>query len=293
LNGNWTEERLAALPVQHGFRLRGLEMTRLETFCDAAFAFAVTLLVISGDGIPKSYAELIEALKGIPAFAASFAAIASFWWAHREWSRRFGLEDGITTTLSLAMVAVMMIYVYPLKMIFSAFAFWVSGGFFPTEFTLDEPVQLLGIFAIYGFGFAAWATLLALLHARALKVGDRLGLSDVERLRTWQEITMNGTLAATGDGSTAGPGTAAAVAAGPLGIFNYDPFAGGAPFTTTLQNLVASQDLVQATGQVSNSGGLTDPNNGLRIPLIFAVEPAMYTPVANWQAVVTFTASSP
>jgi uncharacterized membrane protein len=184
--------------VKAGFRLRGLEMTRLETFCDAAFAFAVTLLVISGDGIPRSYAELIAALKGIPAFAASFAAIASFWWAHREWSRRFGLEDGITTTLSLTMIAVMMVYVYPLKMIFSAFAFWVSGGFFPTEFTLDEPTQLLGIFAIYGFGFAAWATLLALLHARALRVGDRLGLNDVERLRTWQEITMNGTLAATG-----------------------------------------------------------------------------------------------
>ncbi len=73
----WTEEQLASLPVQGGFRLRGLEMTRLETFCDAAFAFAVTLLVISGEGIPGSYQELIVALKGIPAFAASFAAIAT------------------------------------------------------------------------------------------------------------------------------------------------------------------------------------------------------------------------
>ena len=45
---NWTDEALAALPVKQGVRLRGLEMTRLETFCDAAFAFAVTLLVIAG-----------------------------------------------------------------------------------------------------------------------------------------------------------------------------------------------------------------------------------------------------
>jgi hypothetical protein len=34
----WTDQQLAALPVKAGFRLRGLEMTRLETFCDAACA---------------------------------------------------------------------------------------------------------------------------------------------------------------------------------------------------------------------------------------------------------------
>jgi hypothetical protein len=35
-----------------GFRLRGEEMTRIETFTDAAFAFAVSLLVIAGDTVP-------------------------------------------------------------------------------------------------------------------------------------------------------------------------------------------------------------------------------------------------
>ena len=37
-----------------------------ETFTDAAFAFAVTLLVISIDQIPRSYDELLVALAGIP-----------------------------------------------------------------------------------------------------------------------------------------------------------------------------------------------------------------------------------
>jgi len=39
---------LSRLPVQLGFRLRGEAVTRLETFVDAAFAFAfaVTLLVV-------------------------------------------------------------------------------------------------------------------------------------------------------------------------------------------------------------------------------------------------------
>jgi hypothetical protein len=34
---------LDSLPRRRGFRLRGIQMTRLETFTDAAFAFAVTM----------------------------------------------------------------------------------------------------------------------------------------------------------------------------------------------------------------------------------------------------------
>lgn len=41
---------LDALPRLNGFRLRGLAMTRLEAFVDAAFAFAVRMLVIAGPG---------------------------------------------------------------------------------------------------------------------------------------------------------------------------------------------------------------------------------------------------
>ncbi len=194
----WTDERLAQLPVKSGFRLRGLEMTRLETFCDAAFAFALTLLVISGDGIPRSYADLLTALKGVPAFAASFAAIASFWWGHRLWSRRFGLEDGVTTLISLILVFVMLVYVYPLKMVFTAFASWASRGVLPTEFVLTDPREMLGIFLVYGIGFAAQTGLLSLLHLRGLKMGRELGLNAVERLRTRQEIVMYLVLGSTG-----------------------------------------------------------------------------------------------
>ena len=84
----WTDGRLRELPRRKGFRLRGLEITRLETFTDAAFAFATPMLVISLSGIPESVADLVAAVKDIPAFLASFVTIAAFWNAHRRWSRR-------------------------------------------------------------------------------------------------------------------------------------------------------------------------------------------------------------
>src|SRR5690606_32797830 len=89
---------------------RGREVTRIEAFVDAAFAFAVTLLVISFDAIPDSAEALVEALKGVPAFAASFALLAMLWWTHADWSRRFGLDDGRSVLLSLLMVFLVLVY---------------------------------------------------------------------------------------------------------------------------------------------------------------------------------------
>jgi uncharacterized membrane protein len=194
----WTDERLSERPVKDDVRLRGLEMTRLETFCDAAFAFAVTLLVVSGGAIPDSYAALLDALRDTPAFLASFAAIAMIWAAHRNWSRRYGLEDTWTTLISLAMVFVMLVYVYPLRMVASAFMSYVSGGRLPTSFALTSAHEMTGLFVVYGVGFALQMSLLALLYFRALRGGDRLRLDRIERLRTRHQITLNLVLAATG-----------------------------------------------------------------------------------------------
>ena len=73
-----------------GFRPRGQQVTRLETFVDAAFAFAVTSLVLSFDAMPDSFTELYDALRRLPACLAGFAILALFWTAHHRFSRRCG-----------------------------------------------------------------------------------------------------------------------------------------------------------------------------------------------------------
>src|SRR5215471_15724698 len=87
---------LDGLPRLDGFRLRGVAMTRLETFVDAAFAFAITMLVIAAQQIPDDIETLLAAFKNVPAFVTSIIVLGIFWRGHWLSSRRYGLEDGVS-----------------------------------------------------------------------------------------------------------------------------------------------------------------------------------------------------
>src|ERR1700730_15719096 len=102
---------LDALPRLRGFRLRGMEMTRLETFIDAAFAFAISMLVIAAQQIPDDIASLLAAFKNVPTFICSIAVLSIFWRGHWLWSRRYGLEDGVSIFISWALIVTILIFI--------------------------------------------------------------------------------------------------------------------------------------------------------------------------------------
>jgi uncharacterized membrane protein len=177
----WTETELNCLPAEEQFRLRGLEVTRLDTFIDAAFAFVLTLLIISFDEIPSTYPELIVAIKRIPAFAFSFMIVMMFWLRHRRISRRYGLENTQTILLSLALVFVVLVYVYPLRIIFEAFFYSISDGYFPSSFDFQSYSDFRGIIAFYSLGFFAMSLIISLLYRAALRNETALALNQIER----------------------------------------------------------------------------------------------------------------
>ncbi len=186
----WTDEELQRLTVENHFRLRGLEVTRLDTFVDAAFAFVLTLLVISFDEIPSSIAEMLAAVRRIPGFAASFAVLMWFWLQHRMWSRRYGLENSKTVLLSLTLIFVVLVYVYPLRMVFEGMFSNLTGGFLPTSYAIDSYDDLRVMFVFYSVGFFAMSLLVGQLYRLAMHSATPLGLNAMEQRKTRIQIQV-------------------------------------------------------------------------------------------------------
>lgn len=186
----WTEQSLSTLTTKDGYRLRGESMTRIEVFSDAAFAFAVTMLVISLSAIPENYQALLSAMQRIPSFAAGFAVIMAIWITHRRWSRRFGLDDGVSTFLTLALIFVVLVYVYPLKLIMDLMFYAFSQRWFPTDFQVSNTAEVAVLVSIFSVGFFLIALIQLGLYLRAASKADDLCLSQLEQLLIHKEILV-------------------------------------------------------------------------------------------------------
>jgi uncharacterized membrane protein len=160
------------------FLRRSHDISRLEAFSDAVFAFALTLLVVSLQ-VPKSYAELMNLMIGFPAFACCFGVLLWIWYEHNLFFRRYGLQDPYTVFLNGALLFVVMFYVYPLKFMFdSGFAQfpWLRGQGI-TPMTLG---QLSRASTVYGLGYVALFVMFALLYRHAYRKRHVLELKPLE-----------------------------------------------------------------------------------------------------------------
>jgi uncharacterized membrane protein len=181
---------LDELPRLRGFRLRGMEMTRLETFIDAAFAFAISMLVIAGSQVPDDVGALLGAFKNVPTFICSIAVLGIYWRGHWLWSRRYGLEDGVSILISWALIVTILIFIYPLKAIFGAMWYFLSSGQVGQPFSLHTTeTQARTIFAVYALGLIAISTEILFLNLRAWQLREPLRLNARERLMTRGELT--------------------------------------------------------------------------------------------------------
>src|SRR5437016_1975310 len=177
------------LPGLRRFRLRGMEMTRLETFMDAAFAFAISMLVIAAQQMPDNIQALLAAFKNVPTFICSMAVLGIYWRGHWLWSRRYGLEDGVSILISWTLIVTILIFIYPLKAIFGAMWNLLSNGQVGQPFSLHTTeAEASTIFAIYALGLIAISAEILLLNLRAWQLREPLRLNARERLMTRGEL---------------------------------------------------------------------------------------------------------
>ncbi|MBI5431774.1 MAG: DUF1211 domain-containing protein [Planctomycetes bacterium] len=184
------------------FRWRSHEVNRVEAFSDAVFAFALTLLVVALE-VPRTYEQLLDAVRGFPAFAACFALLYLLWYQHYTFFRRHGIVDRFVLVWNAVLVFLVLFFVYPLKFLFSLlFGAWMLQlGWIDAEtspqfaarvqeaFDGWDPRQLM---LIYSSGYLAVSIVFLLLYRHAWKLRERLELDALERHITVDALLAHG-----------------------------------------------------------------------------------------------------
>ena len=153
------------------------EITRLEAFSDAVFAFALTLLVVSLEA-PRTYHELMTMARGFLPFALSFALLIWIWYEHSAFFTRYDLHDPLTVVLNAGLLFVVLFYVYPLKYM----ANLMFHALLP-DLHLEPPAdmaQLGRLFALYGVGYVTVFAILSGLYYRAWRKRAMLAFTPLE-----------------------------------------------------------------------------------------------------------------
>lgn len=169
-------------PSAHTARQEHQQSERLDNFVDGAFAFAITLLVISGASLPRTVGALVEALRGVPAFAVCFSQLALFWYGHVRWRETFRLTDGRSLLLSLLLVFFALIFVFPLHLVYASFFSNFSNGVLSPDFAQGasdvSPHSMAVLFVCYGLSYACMGATLAALFAHGVRSDVRLTGND-------------------------------------------------------------------------------------------------------------------
>jgi len=170
---------------------RSHEPSRLETFSDAVFAFALTLIIVSIEA-PKSFDDLFETMKGTLSFAACFSMLFLIWNSQNVFFRRYGLNDNRTVLLNAILLFVVLVYVYPMK--FLSMLLFTNHNYVHEGQVLQigmKDGQTTTLMLIYGLGYSVIYALFYLMYRNANRQAKQLELTPREIFETKTISTIN------------------------------------------------------------------------------------------------------
>lgn len=183
------------------FRYRGLDQTRIETFSDAVFAVAFTLVVLSS-AVPETFAQLRSSIQDIIPSFICIVLIVVIWYQHYVFFIRYGLQNTKTVTVNTFLLFMVLIYIYPLKFL-ARFLVELYGGLIvgrPDNF-MDSfggemnSSNMTLLMTAYGAGATLIFLAMAWLYRHAYRKRDELELNEYEAFATkislWQNLLMS------------------------------------------------------------------------------------------------------
>ena len=123
--------------------------------------------------------------------------LMTFWNAHFRYHRRYGLEDVFTRIMTMAILVLVLFFVYPLKFL-STMLTVIMFGLRMHRRAPDHrtAAQVHMLYVIYGLGFAGVWSLYALLYLHALRKREQLeldrGRGDADALGLAQNLIYVG-----------------------------------------------------------------------------------------------------
>jgi len=88
-------------------------------------------------------------------------------------------------------VFVVLVFVYPLRLLFALLFAWISHGYLvDVPLRLESVEELRTAFIVYGAGFAAIAALFAALYRHALRRAGAIGLDANEVVATRMQVAL-------------------------------------------------------------------------------------------------------
>lgn len=178
------------------FRYRGLNQTRVETFSDAVFALAITLVVLSSS-VPETFTELRASMADVIPFLLCVILLVIIWVQHYFFFLSYGLQDLRTIVYNMFLLFLVLVYVYPLKFLMRFLVQFYSGlfvdndSFFENTFS-ERPVQDMHfLMMVYGLGAALIFFTLAMMYLHAYCRRLKLDLNDYEKQMTRISIRTN------------------------------------------------------------------------------------------------------
>ena len=133
-------------------------ISRIEAFSDAVFAFAATLLVVSV-GDTDSGSILKVDWRVFLSFGVSFFVLVSLWSVHYNFFRRTKHMDNWIIALNSILLFVVLYYIFPLKSLIDT---WASGNGLDVE-------EFSSLFQLYSLGFFLIFLCFSLMYLRAYK----------------------------------------------------------------------------------------------------------------------------
>jgi uncharacterized membrane protein len=179
-----------------GFNPRGKEPGRLENFSDAAFALAITLLLISTSP-PTNFTQIKRFVYDLLPFLLCIAALVAIWTQHFVFFYRYGIRNGRIIFLNTLFLVLVLFYVYPLKflarLVLVPFAQVTGNDSLLKELsaTINWSTDIGKLMIIYGVGYGCIFLILALMYRYALKNSEALNLNELEKFDTRASMQTN------------------------------------------------------------------------------------------------------